>query len=89
MFIRAVMRPGRTDCRRGRADFWSKRVRLTRQMSGLKGQILGLIDERKNEWKNKSPHVFYRTRSPLGPVPKKSRKKAHSLSPKKNLSKAT
>ena len=27
MFISADMRPERTDCRRGRADFWPKRVR--------------------------------------------------------------
>ena len=39
------MRPERTDCRRGRADFWLKRVSLTRQISGTIGQILGLIGQ--------------------------------------------
>ena len=74
------MRPDRTDCRHGRADFWPNRVRpdkanfrsdradfkqTDRQMDE---QTDGRTDERTDERTNKqkSP-VFYRTLSPSLP----------------------
>ena len=51
------MRPEKSDLRPERADFRPKRARG------------GLTDGRMEERTNKSPPVFYRTLSPLGPLP--------------------
>ena len=58
---RADFRPKRADFRPERTDFRPERAWGVQSTDGQ-------TDRRMNEWKNESP-VFYRTSSPLGPLP--------------------
>ena len=65
---RPDLRPGRLDLRPQRLDLRPERPDLRPEGSDEGGV---LTDKRTNGRTNKSPPVFYRTSSPLGPLPKK------------------
>ena len=53
----------------------------------MEGGTNGRTDERTNEQTNESPPVFYRTLSPLGPLPKNETMKGETKEKKKERKK--
>ena len=66
------MRPERADFRPERADFRPERVDFKPEMADFRPER-AWGDGQTNGQTNESPPVFYRTLSPLGPLPKNAR----------------
>ena len=83
--MRAELRPERPDLRPERADLSSQKTDLMPKKADLRPERAsfrpekpdGGTNRKMNKGTNKNPPLFYRTSSPLGPLPKNQSPKGY------------